>query len=341
LAFYDTQFIGANLNVQSSSIDHMTLDGCTWTPDNPGYVACAKTNTFNDCVFPGINIGPGSYGSTESCTITNSSATEVRDVYYKHSDYAAVTSITAGVIEFTRPNWVNSEAFTFMLPGSAAAFVAGGGNARCFNIISIEQVGTTIYVTTDLPGSIPELSIPPYWISPLSCASITISGCTGALEPFNGHSAQPFGEISTQTMTGNDAGVFLSGSFGNIVSITVNVSQAYTGVESSVKICPLGQFGSVLLYAGAHNVVGSQYQPNINCKIAGTRVIMPGSTTGTQTGDVIPALAAGDNWLIGNAGSYGKPHFNNGSIGSSVIISGEADAVRPIVTVTVITDQGL
>lgn len=116
--------------------------------------------------------------------------------------------------------------------------------------------------------------------------------------------------------------------FGALVSIKVNVTQAYTGVQGTLTLKVTstsvdgGNMGVVL--AGAE----TNYGPTINLKIAGERIITPTAVTGAQSGDSISI--PGEIYIKNVTGPY-----------QGTNISGESSAVWPEFTIEIITDHGI
>jgi len=76
----------------------------------------------------------------------------------------------------------------------------------------------------------------------------------------------------------------------------------------------------------------SMYDPVVDLKTAGERVIMPGRTTGKQSGD--SNINIGNYWIC----PYLQPYLGPGH---PSIISSENETVWPIVDVELTTDQGI
>lgn len=110
---------------------------------------------------------------------------------------------------------------------------------------------------------------------------------------------------------------------GSIQSIKFNVTKAYTGVQGTLT-AGLAQSQVQLMIGG----VWTSYNPRINMKVLGERVITIGNTTGSQTGDSNLNLNS-PAWIGGGF----DPSM-------SVSISGEAQSTWPEFTIEIITDQG-
>lgn len=110
---------------------------------------------------------------------------------------------------------------------------------------------------------------------------------------------------------------------GNIQSIKFNVTRAYTGVQGTLT-AGLGQFQIFLIIGGS--LVA--YNPRINMKITGERVITIGNVTGAQTGDANLSIAS-PAWIPNGFDPVLSANINS-----------EDPALWPIFTIEMITDQG-
>ena len=114
--------------------------------------------------------------------------------------------------------------------------------------------------------------------------------------------------------------------WGTLVKLRVNVIRAYTGALATLNLNVLGQFGGGIV--GVDGFTLSKWNPTINLKIAGERIITPGAFTGDQTGD--SDLSIGAVWFYNGL----KP-FLSGNI------SADNGDKWPTVEIEVITDQGI
>jgi hypothetical protein len=158
--------------------------------------------------------------------------------------------------------------------------------------------------------------------------SVRFENCTGTdqAEDLSQLAAwnRPFGSYTKRTYDGSASGPSVLAR-GHIVSIKVNVTQAYTGVQSTLT-AGLGGF-FVQTYQTGDSDWSTSYNPRFNLKTTGERVIQIGSTTGTQTGDSGLGLSV-ETWM------------NDYQMSVSQDISGEDPSVWPEFTIEIITDQG-
>jgi hypothetical protein len=167
---------------------------------------------------------------------------------------------------------------------------------------------------------------------------LTVVGCTGcpdAVELSLAPANSAYGTISQRTYAGTPyerAGVSASYLCGRLVHLKINVVQPYTGVVPSLTFA-LGQFGYWVVNADG-SATRSQIQ--INCRIAGERIITAAGVAGAQEGDVSLKDLTGGVWMPRALGAF----FGAGKIGTvAVDMSGEDARVRPIIIVEALTDQ--
>jgi hypothetical protein len=201
------------------------------------------------------------------------------------------------------------------------------------------QWGTSnIYFRTDLTA-IPDSSLygDSLRLGTPPARSVYFSNCNGTDEVVDlcqpGAQNKPLYSYTKRTYTGANGGSIKM--LGNLVSIKVNVTKAYTGVASFLNTnfntnrnmkCVMG--GSLATFGYA-----------INLKILGERVFTVGSSTGVQSGDTLfingssqaTTVIPSSVWMNGIA-------FN---MALSSDISGEDPSVWPEYTMEMITDQGM
>ena len=112
--------------------------------------------------------------------------------------------------------------------------------------------------------------------------------------------------------------------YGNVVSIKINVTKAYTGVQGTFNV-GFSQFDNLAVAVNKTSM--STYGPRVNLKITGERVITVGSTTGAQSGDSGLDISS-PSWIASAM-----------KISTNQDITGESSALWPSFTVEIITDQ--
>jgi hypothetical protein len=220
-------------------------------------------------------------------------------------------------------------------PGALCTFLRYDGakhfEGSPFIILDITGDANYVYVTTSLTRGFP--SLPTTDGQGLSICGLPVpiasfSGCTGnpivvdqsqagaRRRPLFSYTKRVFDTAMLLPVSGA-IGVPI---FGQIVSVKVNVTKAYTGVHSPLKM---------LLFIPTINSRGTQFNftPVINLSAAGERAIFPGSVTGVRPGDTI---VAADAWIEAQYNATVSSDF-----------SAESSSVWPSVTIEIITDQGI
>ncbi len=120
--------------------------------------------------------------------------------------------------------------------------------------------------------------------------------------------------------------------WGKVTSITVNVTTAYTGAQSTATMEAIYRFFD-LSCLDTSTWAFSSFGITINTKIAGTRTFTPGATTGLQSGDQL-RRNGGSTGVLGNvwvrSGILPKNETN---------MTADTGAQRPIIEIIIQTDQ--
>lgn len=187
------------------------------------------------------------------------------------------------------------------------------------------QWGTcNVYLTTDSTDPIPA-GATNVWVP--GVRKIRFENCTGSdtmvdLSQSAAWDKPPFSYTKRTYTSQPTTNSYIIPMHGSVQSLKINVTKAYTGVGSLTA--GIGQFG-VGTYQGGSVVF---YNPRVNLKVLGERVIAVGSTTGTQSGDTNLDLSV-PAWVVGSIFSV-----------MSRDISGEPSGDYPEYTIEMITDQG-
>jgi len=233
---------------------------------------------------------------------------------------------------FTTPNKGSSG--KRFVPGGKYFFTAAGGTYNYgtpFVCTAITADQTNNYFDTTLPKSFraPVDGNGNYWVSVHPCPDVTVRDCHGCADIVNLSRAparRPLFEYARITLTGNFAAVEGMMVWGTVVKLRVNVIRAYTGALPTLNLNVLGQSGAGVV--GANGFSLSKWNPVINLKIAGERVITPEAVTGDQTGD--SELSTERIWFYN-----GFQPFLSGDIGT------ESQDKWATVEIELITDQGM
>jgi hypothetical protein len=206
-----------------------------------------------------------------------------------------------------------------------------------FRVRDIRRVSATIYYDTTLPGTInvPTASTGSWKIRAHPSESCTVRGCSGSQDIMNLSAAfpgAPFGSYMLHRSQAVSGLMNPSEVWGTLVKFRINVSRAYTGVQATLLL-RMGAVG-LLTLSSANGATVTQWDVKINVKIAGERIITPGLTTGTQTGDA--NMTTGGLWIMNGF----QPKLQD-SGGSNLNISSENSNLWPIIELELITDQKL
>jgi hypothetical protein len=319
-----------SINIQSSSIDDLEVRGGTRSINGT-----ARHMLIHSGSSPSIRLGPTSYGISDEITI-------------RDHEFAELIGTNGGM------NYPLDEDFTyegdgvFRYTGAAPQFFVPdavcliGTNSPFFHhtpfrIVSVQsengEIDGPILLNTTLTGeAVPEINGQTNTsIMRHNAPNLTVINCTGGREaeelslvPPN----SPYGMFKRRTLNGaNTSDGSMGYLLGRLVRLKINVTQAYTGVQSTLALRIGGQFGGWIVHS---DLTQSRPLVSVNLKIAGERVITPEGVTGSQTGDSNLSAFTGGIWIGNNFG------FN---VDMSQTISSEAEGVRPIVTIEILTDQ--
>lgn len=196
-------------------------------------------------------------------------------------------------------------------------------------ITDVTQDATNTYVHTSLSGGFPSIPIGVGLAIRMQPNLIwNCSNCTGSADAIDlsqaGAQGKPLFSYSKRTYTNNIGTGAAVRIWGSIISASMNVTTAYTGVQGTLALNTFGQFGRSIIKADG---TAANYDPVINLKTVGNRVITPSGVTGTQTGDSGLTLPGPGDWLSNNMFVY---------LGTDI---GGESGVGPTVTIEVITNQ--
>jgi hypothetical protein len=312
--------------VQSSSVDRFELEGCKLSNSLNG---TAKNTVVRSCDMPGLFVGPLGYGQMESLLIENSRIGSI-----------AITGSVGTLSQF------RLTAGTFIMPkaktGPVLWATPGGwmrwGNSEItgqpFKILDLREDGTNVYIDTTLPANatIPISAYSPFTTTKIrayrpNIRVINSHGCPEIIDMMSSDGA--WGTYAKRTYTGSFGQAPGFHVWGQLVYVKINVLRAYTGALSSLTVKTNQNLN---IFTIKDDNTSYKFGATVNLKIAGERVIAPGSTTGGQTGDSLPSV---DNLFI-------VDYTDNGVWGAylSGNISGETRDTWPIVSIEVKTDHG-
>jgi hypothetical protein len=321
---------------QSSSTDLFIMRNSRVTKRLDGG---AKRTEITDSTLN--NFGPGvwAYGNSVGPTIcTRCNITTFNfDFGIFQNDNPSPYSMSGGVISFANTAATGSgPPQRWVVPGTNTFWSAPGYlTVGLFQVQAVTQDATNTYIQTNEAGGFPTIARPTQ-LRTHPAPQFTCDACTGdaALVATNVQSGAtplaPLGTYSKRTFTPTSA----QGNLGNLVargklvSLTINVTRAYTGSGSAV-LRPTGQFHMFTIKQS--NWTQFDWWPTIDLKTAGERIITPSSVTcngapggcGADTNLTVPEPVWIQDKLVPNMPST----FSGGT--------------APTFTITVRTDQGV
>lgn len=319
------------LKLQSTSVSSLIVDNCVFE----GIAGGARDNHISNSTMNFVNFGV-QFGRVETINLQNNIIFSI-GIFTQHNlitDFA-VSSGTLSIAKSTGP-------VLWAVPGQHGFEFGGAGTnyGSEFTVTDVREFGTNTLVDTTLVGNsfprIPTSGVfePAGQIGPHAAVSITASGnsgCPDALD-LNHLTNKPLFSYNNRTYEGNwdthgiDPSDNITG-WGNLVRITINVQRAYTG--SSAPQCRFTFGGTGLDVWDSLTLVQINWAPVVDLKIAGTRIITPGSVVGAVGADNIPVTPA--FWCWGRQLTAELIDDTNG----------DPDNQQPLVVVTVETDQHL
>src|SRR5262245_12935262 len=194
------------------------------------------------------------------------------------------------------------------VPGANAMFARYNGSlftqGMPFQVIDVTRDSNNTYIQTSLTGGFPSMpKDPSHGLSIYAhpAPKFTCTSCTGSADTMDLSQAPPGAPIysySKRTYTGNNLPVYrgqnvpIAHMWGNIVSVKINVTTPYKGTQSVLTMNALGPYG---VEAIASDGSATSYNPAINLRVVGERIIAPSSLRGIQSGDSISV--PGPLWL--------------------------------------------
>jgi hypothetical protein len=275
-----------------------------------------------------LTIGASAFGNTLSLLMENCAIGAVVGSTSQRRAFAPA-SVVNGTLTIPLKPAINT-----FVPGGKMFFTGGGGQVNFgtpFICTDVRSDGTSVFFDTTLPSnfSVPLDKDGKMWVTPHPCPNVTVRDCHGCPDIVNlsyAPAGRPLFEYARITLTGDFASVGRMTVWGALVKLRVNVIRPYTGALSTLNLNALGQFGAGIV--GVDGFTLSKWNPIINLKIAGERVITPGAFTGDQTGD--SNLSIEPIWFYN-----GFQPFLSGDIGA------DSQDKRPTVEIELITDQGM
>lgn len=269
----------------------------------------AKSSQVTDTSFATLRVGAYTYGVSTGdfvCTRCNVTLYDQTGGIAQDSRNPSEWSMSGGVITYANTAITGDGPLSrIMVPGANIWFNTNGGDysqlGGTFQVLGVTQDATNTYVQTSLPGSQPPIAnfsgASYVTLRSVSVPRFTCIDCTGDAYLVAGSSQKgapalipPFSygrQAYAPTASGGLQGIKANG---NLTSITVDVTQAFTGSGG----------GTLNLAGQFHNFAIKQsdwspydWVPTINLKQAGTRVITGSSVTCNGS----PGACSGDTNL--------------------------------------------
>ncbi len=235
------------------------------------------------------NFGPGiwAYGGTNGATICTRCDIAAFNFNFgiHQNDNPSPYSMSGGVISF--PNTAAKgpgPAQRWAVPGADIFWSAPGyWTIGMFRVQALTQDANNTYIQTNETGGFPNLGSPIFYRTHPS-SQFTCDACTGdpALVATNIQSgATPLAPLATFSRrsyapTGPSKSLGNLVARGKLVSLTINVTRAYTG-DGPAILNPTGEFQNIAIKQS--DWTAYNWWPTINLKVAGERIITPSGVT--------------------------------------------------------------
>lgn len=299
---------------------------------------------ITDTTFGTFRPGADKYGASLSTICTRCAVTTFSFDGGAPVNRPADYSMSGGVISF-----LNTAADTDrpaelpFVPPTGNVFWQGGGFATVglFQVQAMTQDATNTFVQTNEAGTFPSITAGAVNFRPHPAPQFTCDACTGDVTlvatniqrgatPF-----APLGEFSSRDFAPTSAQGNLGSlnARGNLVSLSINVTQAYTG-SGSATLRPTGQFHQFTINQATQATF--DWVPSINLKVAGERIITPSGVTC----DGVLGACSGDTCVEPNCFILPNAVWIQSSLGP-YMGSALGAGTQPLFTMTLRTDQGV
>lgn len=321
----------------AGSIEDVLIQGCNVTHIEGGGT---RTIIRDTDITVNLILGCTSYGVSQSCEIEDCFVEDMSSTVGGNREAfpgaTAITSINTsgvGVMTITNAGMGGGDNRLMYIPGCKYFFAGGtGGNSTPpgFEILDMTQDATNTYLHTSLSGTYPAITDGTAGtIIPNTMADLTVINCTGC------HQIESLSRSPANASWGTyyDSGVltndFLTTTYsfpihGTFVSATFEVTKAYTGTKSNLRLAIHGLFGGFYYPDHMTAAPDTRANPSALLTAVGTVVVTAGD------------LGATPQWMKSTVGlkifDLGGTAYNN--------LDDEDASVWPEVRVTVITDHG-
>ncbi len=339
----DKILVGATFNqcsAPSQSINFQSSDGAQTTILN-GWTGGVVGVPENLTIAAGSTVSPLAvscgFGMSKTLNVLNSTISVFKTGGLVYQQNITDGTYANGILRMPS-DWNSGLPIPWAVPEAKIIYAGANYNGNfgvAFTVVDLskdEVTGETV-IATDGPASFTTFSgvVTPTKLLPVPCLDVSVTNCVGCAEivdlsnaPKNG----PLWEYASRTYTfpyggGSPPYVIV---WGTLVSLSINVTKSYTGVQSSLAYNAGGPLGIYTI--NSSGVVALTWNPVVNLKKAGERIITSGGVVGQQSGDTGLAVPYADPWLP----FYIQPY-------AYFDISGEDPSTYPIMTITVHTRQ--
>lgn len=288
-----------------------------------------------------MSIGASGYGYTETVVMNRVQCPQLN---VRVSNKLPIASFTKVGSTLTW-NGLEDQIIRFAVPGAKYYFATGGGAGeysnpgKPFYITDVYRSGGLITMDTTLDAVTPSgLAVHDYYTM-APCGSLSATDCGGGDDIRNAclsSDVMPF----THSRIRGDFTTLLGEHFmyasGLLVSLVVDVIQAYTGGQTTSLMQMISPFGPrPVVNTTTWDETTDTWQGLINLKIAGTRTFTPSSSTGMQSGDEIRRNGS----IVGAFGDLWNTTIIVPTNGTDM--SADTEAQKPIVQIDFQTTWGI
>jgi len=329
------------ITVQSSSMDTLVIRNNSTISNS--LLGTPTSAEITDATIGTFRPGATAYGATTGrvvCTRCAVTTFEVEGTLLQNSP--TEYSMSSGVISFANTDASGSDpAQRVFVPGGNIYWGATGYlTTGLFQGQTLTQDATDTFIQTNEAGGFPTIGTNYPQFRPHPAPQWTCDDCTGdtnitatnvqrgatALAPLGQYASLDYAPTSAHGELASLRGK------GRIVSLTINVTQAYTG-SGSATLNATSQFNNMTTVKQS-DWTNFTWGPQINLKQAGERVITPSGVTcdGVSaptgcTGDSLGTALPEAVWIQDRLRPYMGSTFSGGT--------------NPLFTMTLRTDQGV
>jgi hypothetical protein len=310
-----------SMQVQSTSVDVITLDGVTFTSFVNG--SPKKLVIQNNSNIASLLPGAIGYGVSSEMVISDSVISEIGIGGYVDTNVTAKYTISNGVISSSDRD---NGPVAWAVPGANIFFAwSHTTDMPAVQVTDVTQDNGFTRIYTTLPGGWPGPSGAGLVIRTHPAPRVTCSNATGSediLDICRAPAGAPLFSYTRRTYSGNIGYPPPVRLWGMLTSIKQNVTAPYGGIPNPLILESLEQYGANTVRMSNNSTY--YYDPRINLSIAGERMVTPSGLTGLQPGD--SGLSVPEPlWFADQVRPY---------------LSASAPGVPPV-TIEITTDQGV